>query len=396
MHTCKTVKHPFPLDVEPATISNIFIQQFGQQPIVVRAPGRINFIGEHTDYNDGLVLPAAIDREILIAVALNHTSQCNISSPDLNETHSFSIEDLKPGKSWINYLQGVMHGIRQIGFSPAGVDVMISGNIPLGAGLSSSAALCCGFGLAYSNSFELDLAKLAIAKIAQYAEHHFAGVKCGIMDQYASLFGKKDHALLLDCQSLEHELIPFHFPDLQILLIDTTVKHSLTDSAYNNRREACELGVALVSRKHEARSLRDVSVDMLLDMKEDFPDEIFKRCIFVVKEMERTRLAARFLKQNDIHQFGRLLYETHNGLSHEYEVSCEESDFLVGLAKENKKVLGARMMGGGFGGCTINLVEKSEVLQFTDSVRVKYVATFKKEPEFYSVSITDGVETVSG
>jgi len=377
--------------MQQATISKIFKDKFGKQPIVVRAPGRINFIGEHTDYNEGLVLPASIDKEILIAIAANHTTQCNLFSADRNESHSFTIDDLKPGKPWIHYLQGVMHGMHQIGLSLSGVDVVVSGTIPVGAGLSSSAALCCGFGMAYSHVLGFDLTRLALAKIAQYAEHNFAGVKCGLMDQYASLFGKKDFALLLDCKSLEHELVPFHFPEIEVLLIDTKVKHSLADSAYNKRREACELGAALVARKYDVRTLRDVTMNMLEEMKKDFPDEVFIRCKYVVQEMERTRKAVQYLKNQQLINFGKLLYETHQGLSQDYEVSCEESDFLVDLARGNDKVFGARMMGGGFGGCTINLVEKGEVDRFKKSVSGKYVASFKKEPDFYSVSITDGV-----
>jgi len=381
--------------VDKTIFKKTFQEKFGGKPIIVRAPGRINFIGEHTDYNNGLVLPAAIDREIFVAVAPNHTAQCQVFSPDLNESHSFSVDELNPGKNWVHYLQGVMHGIRQAGYSLSGANVMISGNIPAGAGLSSSAALCCGFGMAYSHAIGASLTKLALAKIAQYAEHHFAGVKCGLMDQYASLFGMKDLAILLDCKTLEHEYVPFQFPDIDILLIDTKVKHSLADSAYNNRREACEMGVKLVSRKHEVHSLRDVSVSMLMEMKSGFPEDIFRRCQYVVNEMRRTRQAVKHLKENNIQAFGSLLFETHWGLSRDYEVSCGESDFLVDLAQENKSVLGARMMGGGFGGCTLNLVKKNGTAEFREAARKKYFATFKKEPDFYSVSLEDGVTITS-
>jgi galactokinase len=380
--------------VDQATIRKTFIEKFGREPVVVRAPGRINFIGEHTDYNNGLVLPAAINKQMLIAVAPNHTQQCQVYSTDLNEGQSFSINDLQPGKGWANYLQGVMKGIHQIGFPLQGVDVVVSGDIPVGAGLSSSAALCCGFATAYCKAFDIELAKLAIAKIAQFAEHHFAGVMCGLMDQYASLFGEKNKAILLDCQSLEHEVVPFHFPEIDILLIDTKVKHSLADSAYNKRRQACELGAALVMRKNpEVRSLRDISLTMLEEVKNDFPDEIYQRCHYVVEEIARTKKAAQFLKEKNIQSFGKLLYDTHDGLSKEYEVSCEESDFLVDLAKVNE-VIGARMMGGGFGGCTINIILKSKTQAFRELVRREYVATFRKEPEFYTVEIEDGVSQI--
>ena len=376
-------------------IAKVFKEKFRNVPTIVRAPGRINFIGEHTDYNEGLVLPAAINREIWIALAPNQTDQCRLFSLDLKESHSVSVDELLPGKEWPNYIQGVLHGIKQIGFPLSGVDVVISGNIPVGAGLSSSAALSCGFGVGYSHVFGLDLARLAVAKIGQYAEHNFVGVKCGIMDQYASLFGKKNHALLLDCKTLEHQAVPFDFPELEILLVDTKVKHSLAESAYNNRREACELGLTVIRRKYDVSFLREVSPAMLNDMKEDFPDDIFRRCDYVVKEMERTRKAVQFLKQRDIKNFGKLLYETHEGLSRDYEVSCPEADFLVNLAKASRKIFGARMMGGGFGGCTINLIEKDSTADFIDEVKHQYSETFKKEPAFHVVSLADGVEVVA-
>jgi galactokinase len=382
--------------MQQESVRNIFQEKFGKDPILVRAPGRINFIGEHLDYNEGFVLPAAIDREMLIAVAQNNSSQCHVYSADLNESSSFSISDLQPGKQWYHYLQGVLHGIKEIGLELDGVDVVVSGNIPLGAGLSSSAALCCGFGMAVSHALKLNLSRLAIAKIAQYSEHHFAGVKCGIMDQYASLFGKKDHALLLDCKTLGHELVPFNFPEIEILLVDTKVKHSLADTAYNNRREACEAGVALVRRKYDVTFLREVSLAMLMDMREDFPDDIFRRCHYVVTEMERTRKAVSLLRKKDIVGFGKLLYETHTGLSRDYEVSCKEADFLVGLARENRQVLGSRMMGGGFGGCTINLLKKNETDHFIETVREKYFDAFKIEPGFYKMKLADGVEVLEG
>jgi galactokinase len=377
--------------VDHSSIKNQFREKFEKDPLLVRAPGRINFIGEHTDYNNGLVLPAAIDKEILIAISPNGTQQCHVFSADLNESHTFSIDDLQPGNGWSHYLQGVMKGVHQIGFTLKGVNVIISGNIPVGAGLSSSAALCCGFATAYCNAFGIDLAKLGIAKIAQFSEHHFAGVKCGLMDQYASLFGEKDKAILLDCRTMEHETVPFHFPEIDVLLVDTKVKHSLADSAYNKRREACELGAALIMRKYpDVQSLRDITLSMLEELKSDFPDEIFSRCHYVVNEINRTKRAAQLLKNKNIDGFGKLLYETHEGLSKEYEVSCDESDFLVDLARNNN-VIGARMMGGGFGGCTINLINKTETQNFQKLVQEKYVATFNKEPEFHIVKIEDGV-----
>ena len=378
----------------PSEIKKIFQEKFGREPIIVRAPGRINFIGEHTDYNNGWVLPAAINKEVYIAIASNNLNEFRVLSLNLNDYQSFGLNELKPGNKWINYLQGVMSGIHKIGFPLHGVDVLVSGNIPVGAGLSSSAALCCGFGMAYSKTFDIELSKLAIAKIAQYAEHEFAGVKCGLMDQYASLFGEKNHAVLLDCESLTHELIPFNFSDVDILLIDTKVKHTLAETAYNNRREACELGIALIMRKYDVKSLRDVTLDILNDLKADFPDDVFRRCSFVVQEIDRTKKAAEFLKKHNIQAFGNLLYQTHEGLSKDYEVSCEEADFLVSIAKNNNKVFGARMMGGGFGGCTINLIRKEETENFKKVTHEKYIVSYQKEPDFYSITLEQGVSII--
>jgi galactokinase len=377
-------------------IRQLFTEKFGQEPLLVRAPGRINFIGEHTDYNEGLVMPAAINRAVFIALALNHTNQCRVFSPDLQETHSFQTTDLQPGKGWPNYLQGVMHCIKLLGVAPQGVDVLVTGNIPLGAGLSSSAALCCGFGLAYSHAIGHELSSLAIAKVGQYAEHKFAGVKCGLMDQYASVFGKKGHALLLDCQTLTHDYIPFQYPNISIVLIDTKVKHSLADTAYNNRREACELGAALVMRKYAAvRSLRDVTSGMLDELQADFPDDVLTKSRYVVEEISRTRLATHYLRERALKQFGQLLYQTHAGLSKQYEVSCAESDFLVDLAHQNPRVLGARMMGGGFGGCTLNLIEATAEADFQSTVQAHYEKQFNKTPEFHIMELEDGVGVVA-
>ena len=382
--------------MEVKTARNLFVEKFGQVPTLVRAPGRINFIGEHTDYNDGLVMPAAINRQIYVAAALNNSNTCRLFSPDLNEAHSFNLTDLKPGKGWMHYLQGVMHGIHNIGFELKGVDVLVTGNIPLGAGLSSSAALCCGFATAYSRTLNADISRLAIAKIGQYAEHNFAGVMCGLMDQYASVFGKKGQAILLDCQKLVHDYVPFEYPDIDILLIDTKVKHTLADTAYNNRREACELGAALVMRKYpQVKSLRDVTAAMLNELQADFPPEVLTRCRYVVDELTRTKKAASFLQEHKLAEFGQLLYQTHEGLSKQYEVSCAEADFLVLLAKANPAVLGARMMGGGFGGCTINLIKKSGTERFQHLVNEKYVQQFGHAPQFHVMAIQDGVEVIS-
>ncbi len=363
---------------------------------MVTAPGRINLIGEHTDYNDGFVMPAAVDKHIQFAVSKNESDLFTFYSVDYDKQISFGLDELKAGSHWINYLMGVVDGFRQRGFDIGGVDCVFGGNIPTGAGMSSSAALCCGFGFALNELFECELARLELAQIAQRAEHEFAGVRCGIMDQYASLFGKKESALLLDCRSLVHEYLPFHFPEIDVLLIDTKVKHTLASSAYNDRRAACEEGVSLLQKKNSTiHSLRDVTESDLESIRSLVSSNVFPKCQYVVNEIRRTQSAANLLKAKDLVGFGKLMFETHWGLSKQYEVSCEESDLLVALAAEfPRDVLGARQMGGGFGGCIINLVRKDAVEKYSLAVRKKYVVTFKKEPDFYSVNFSQGVHAI--
>lgn len=357
------------------------------------APGRINLIGEHTDYNEGFVMPAAVGVHITFAVSLNDTNKFNCYAIDYDQSISFDLSTVKPGDSWGNYLMGVVQGMHQLGFPVRGVDCVFGSTIPVGAGLSSSAALCCGFGYALSKLLNLDLHRLALAKIAQFSEHQFAGVRCGIMDQYASLFGARNAALLLDCKSLTHETIPVSLGDYSIMLIDTKVKHSLASTAYNDRRASCEEGVRVLSKFFpQVNSLRDVTRTMLDQHQDKLGEEVYVKCSYVVDEIARTIKAAEYLKAGELAKFGSLLYETHSGLRNQYDVSCEELDFLVDLAWEHKQaVIGSRMMGGGFGGCTINIVEKSRVDFIRGYVHEEYFATFKKEPDFYLVTLAEGV-----
>jgi len=374
-------------------IFTIFQQKFLKDPLLIRAPGRINLIGEHTDYNEGFVLPAAIDRSIYFAMTPSRTDKCNVYSADLEEGVSFSITDLNPGETWVNYLMGVMDAFQRKGLPIHGVDCVFGGDIPAGAGLSSSAALCNGFGFGLNQIFDCKLDRLQLAKISQYAEHEFVGLMCGIMDQYASLFGVKDSALLLDCRAMKHEVIPVHLKDYSILLIDTKVKHNLASSAYNERQHACEQGVQVIHEKNtNVQSLRDVTRTMLYEFQDELGEDVFVKCLYVVEEIARTQRAAVHLKKNELVKFGELMYETHWGLSQAYEVSCDELDFLVSLAKGEKgKIAGARMMGGGFGGCTINLIQKDAVKAFQEKVLDQYIATFHIAPEFYLVKLVDGV-----
>jgi galactokinase len=291
---------------------------------------------------------------------------------------------------------GVLEGFTQRGLPVKGVDCIFESNIPSGAGLSSSAALCCGFAFALNKIFRCGLSRLELAKIAQFSEHEFAGVKCGLMDQYASLFGKEGCALLLDCKELTHKYLPFQFEDVEILLIDTKVKHSLASSAYNDRRASCEEGVKVLHQHYpQIKSLRDADLKSLETVKQFLSEDTFVKCRFIIQEIDRTKRAAKSLKANDLKSFGQLMYETHWGLSKDYEVSCPESDLLVTIASENpESVLGARQTGGGFGGCTIALVKKGSVKEFSNKVKKKYVATFKKEPDFYSINLAYGVHNV--
>ena len=378
-------------------LSQSFHEKFKREPFLFQAPGRINLIGEHTDYNMGFVMPAAVDKYMIFAIAPNENDRCNIYSHDFQEGVTFLLQDLNPGEAWINYLMGVLEGFTRKGLPVRGVDCIFGGDIPTGAGLSSSAALCCGFAFALNEIFKCKLNRLELALISQYAEHEFADVKCGLMDQYASLFGKNNSAMLLDCKNLAHEYLPFLFEDVEIILIDTKVKHSLAASAYNDRRATCEEGVRILQKRHpEIQSLRDADIQSIEAVKALLGEDTFVKCRFVIREIDRAQRGAKILKANDLKNFGRLMFETHWGLSKEYGVSCVESDLLVKMAGETPdEVIGARQMGGGFGGCTINLVKKTAVDSFSKNVKKKYVATFKKEPDFYSIKLSDGVRQLT-
>ncbi|MFM7852676.1 MAG: galactokinase, partial [Flammeovirgaceae bacterium] len=308
-----------------SSVVDTFRLKFNVKPTVVCAPARINFMGEHVDYNDGFVLPAAIDREMIFAIAPSGHDRCNIYSLDLDEGVSFSIHDLNAGDTWVNYLMGVLDGFERMGLPVHGVDCVFAGNIPLGAGLSSSAALCCGFGFALNELFQCNLTKVELAKLAQYAEHEFVGLRCGIMDQYASLLGVKNSALLLDCRVLSHRVVPIDLSHHAVLLIDSKVKHALASSAYNERREACEEGVRVIHQKNETvHSLRDVSPQLLRQHQHLMSTQVFAKCKFVVEEIMRTQAAANHLQKNELVSVGKLMYQTHKGLSENYEVSCPE------------------------------------------------------------------------
>lgn len=378
-------------------IRSRFVERFKKEPVVVRSPGRINLIGEHTDYNDGFVMPAAINKEAVFAIAPSDDTTSIIYSVKFDQ--SFQVDLLNPVKvaepEWANYLLGVLYQFIQNGYAIKPFHCVFGGNIPVGAGLSSSAAIECGFGFALSQINQINIDKPRLAAMAQWAEHHYAGVQCGIMDQFASVMGKKDHVVLLDCRSLSYRYFPLPLHDHKLILCDTRVKHSLVDSEYNTRRKECEKGVSILRESYpEIKSLRDVSPGQVTAHKHDLEGKIFDRCLYVTEEIQRVLQAAKDLEQGNLQSFGKKMFETHEGLSKKYEVSCPELDYLVDQARHFENVPGARMMGGGFGGCTINIVKKDFADRFQNEMRTRYRARFSIELETIEVEIEDGTSVV--
>jgi len=377
-------------------IKDKFKSRFNETPILVRSPGRINLIGEHTDYNEGFVLPAAVDKEIVVALTPRTDRKCIVVAHDLGEEFEFDLEHLeKSRKGWPNYIMGVVQQFLMRHYPIMGFKCVFGGYIPIGAGLSSSAALECGVAVALDHAFSLDIQKIDIVKMCQMAENQFVGVKCGIMDQFSNMFGKKDNVFKLDCRSLQHEYYPFKLADMSIILLDTQVKHSLASSEYNTRREQCESGVKIL-QKHDPKiqSLRDVSLDLLQSHKQEFEEVIFSRCEYVIEENLRVLVACQDLKAGNFYSFGNKMYGSHEGLRDKYEVSIKELDVLVEIASKDDAVLGARMMGGGFGGCTINLVNDNGIDDFLGQVKVEYKSRTGREVQVYKAKIADGTAIV--
>ena len=368
-------------------VSEVFSERFGGHGTAFASAGRINLIGEHTDYNGGFVFPGAIDKAIVAEIRPYGGETVRVFSIDCNEFAEFGIEEKdKPAQPWARYIFGVCREIIKAGGLIGGFDAVFAGDIPLGAGLSSSAALESCFAFALNELFNggsIDKFKLAL--IGQATEHNYCGVNCGIMDQFASVFGRKDNLMRLDCRSLEYEYFPFKPVGYSLLLIDSLVKHQLSDSPYNKRRESCER----VSARLGIDTLRDATMEMLDAVKDDISDEDYRRARFVIGEKERVLDVCDALGAGDYERVGRDMYATHEGLSRDYEVSCEELDFLNDLARESGDT-GSRIMGGGFGGCTINLISDDLVDSFKDTVRARYSARYGFEPKFYDVVISDG------
>ena len=373
-------------------INQIFTGKYGQNPLVFRSPGRVNILGEHTDYNEGFVLPAAIDKNIYIAIGKRTDNAINLYAVDFDENFIGDISNVKKSSiQWANYILGVVDQLQKKGFKLAGFNAVVDGDVPIGAGLSSSAAVECATIYALNEIFELGLDRLQMVPLAQKAEHVFAGVNCGIMDQFASMFGKKDHVIKLDCRSLEYEYVPFNLDGYKILLLNSNVKHNLAASEYNTRRQQCEKGISFIAQHHPAiKSLRDANIDLLKEFVEPVDPLVYQRCKYVVQENERLLGACEDLKRGDIKALGEKMYQTHNGLRYFYDVSCKELDFLVEYVKKNPAVAGARMMGGGFGGCTINLVKEDAIEKLVQEISVAYSEAMDLPLTPYIASIENG------
>ena len=374
------------------TVKSEFLKVFNSNPSLIFSPGRINLIGEHTDYNNGYVFPAAIDKGTVVAIAKSGLKNSTILALNTNNKFEFSINDIKPleNGSWQNYVLGVISEIQKTGEQLENFNLVFSGDIPIGAGLSSSASLENSVVFALNTVFNLGFSKKEMIFISQKAEHNFVGVKCGIMDQFASMFGKENEAILLDCKNLDTEYFQIDFKEYDILLINTNVKHSLSESEYNERRAVCEKIANLL----KVDSLREISFQDLETIKDKVLLEEYKKATYILEENKRVIDASKALKNQDLISFGKLLYESHSGLQHQYKVSCTELDFLIENAKENKNILGARMMGGGFGGCTINIIKKEAIKEFSSYIEKEFNKKFNFNCSCYSVKLSKGTHVI--
>ena len=373
-------------------IDSTFESRFGGHGTIYASAGRINLIGEHTDYNGGFVFPGAIDKVIMAEIRANGTDKVRVYSIDIDDYAEFGLTEADaPTQSWARYIFGVCREVLKRGGKVEGFDAVFAGNVPLGAGLSSSAALESCFAFAVNDMFNGNaIDKFELARIGQSTEHNYCGVNCGIMDQFASVFGKKDHLMRLDCRSMEYEYFPFEPKGYSLVLVDSVVKHELADSPYNKRRASCER----VAKRLGIETLRDATMEMLDSVKSDISAEDYFRAKFVIEEKERVLAVCDALVAGDYDTVGRCMYETHAGLSKDYEVSCEELDYLNDIAKECG-VTGSRIMGGGFGGCTINLVKDELLPAFVSTAKVRFNEKYGHEPKVYEVIISDGAHKVA-
>ena len=376
-------------------IEEKFKSLFGNDYMVYTSPGRVNLIGEHTDYNGGFVFPGAIDKGIYAAINPNGTDKVRAYSVDYEGQVEFGMnEEDAPQESWARYIFGVCREMKKRGFEPKGFDTVFVGDVPLGAGMSSSAALESTFANALNDIFNLNIDRFELAKIGQSTEHNYCGVKCGIMDQFASVFGKKGHLMRLNCATMEFEYFPFNPEGYKVVLLDTVVKHELASSAYNKRRESCENACAHIKARHpEVNYLSDATMAMLDEVKSEISEEDYMRAVYVIGEKQRVLDVCAALEKGDYETVGDRMFGTHYGMSKEYEVSCEELDFLNDVAKQCG-VTGSRVMGGGFGGCTINLVKEDLYDNFIATAKKEYLAKYNREPKVYDVVISDGARRI--
>lgn len=382
--------------MDTTIVRNTFKEKFGTEGALYFSPGRVNLIGEHTDYNGGCVLPGAIDKGILAEIKPNGTDKVRAFSVDLNDYAEFGLrEEDKPKASWACYIFGVCREMQKRGAVLKGFDTVFSGDVPLGAGLSSSAALESTFGFALNEIYSCGFDKKELVLIGQKTEHNYCGVNCGIMDQFASIFGKEGHLIRLDCSTMEYEYVPFNPKGYKVVLVDSVTKHELVDSPYNKRRQSCERAAAAIAVNHpHVKLLGDTNLEMLAEVKDKISEEDFMRATYAIEENQRLVDTCEALKKGDYDTVGKNVYATHHGMSKLYEVSTVELDFLNDVAKECG-VTGSRIMGGGFGGCTINLVPEDKYDAFIKTAVEKFKAEFGKEPKIYPVKISDGSRRLS-
>ena len=372
-------------------IQELFHKHFSAPAqLTVNSPGRINLIGEHTDYNNGFVLPAAINKSIQFSTGKRNDDTIHLYSIDKNQEYSTSLKKLHPsGLLWPDYILGIVDELMKAGYILRGFSAAITGNIPIGAGLSSSAALECAAVYALNELFSLGLEKIEMVKLSQKAENNFVGLQCGIMDMFASMMGKEGHVIRLDCRSLEYQYFPLQIDGYKIVLLDSQVNHSLASSEYNTRRIECDKGVKSIRKKYpEVQSLRDAKAGMI---EETITDPVVKkRCLFIVEEISRLIKGCNDLEKGDLTAFGQKMYETHAGLSHQYEVSCKELDFIANECRKEKGIIGARMMGGGFGGCVISIMKEDTIEEITNKISKEYLKKMKGKLKVYITEIGNG------
>lgn len=365
--------------------------------LVIESPGRINLIGEHIDYNGGHVLPAAMDKKITLSFRKNNTNSCEVLSSNFKSSFTVELDKLERSEvEWQNFILGVLYHINVLKpNSFKGFDCIIESNLPLGSGISSSAALECGIAKGVNELFDIGLSDIEIIKLSRDAEHTFVGTKCGIMDQFAVVKGKKDNLILLNCETLNYNLIEADFGPYMVVLLNSNVSHSLASSEYNVRRDECDTALAAIKKKYpNYKFLTEIPEAIVKEFENVLPEKIYNRALYVTQENQRTLKAVEHLKNNDLVSFGECLYNSHHGLQHLYEVSCKELDFLVDQTKSLDYVLGSRMMGGGFGGCTINIVHKDKVEELIENVSASYEEKHNIKLSSIITTISDGVKKV--